>query len=111
MLEVVRNINAIYDRKRAALVALCNRYATEALNLFNTAQNDNLFWNNQTFQAKNSVFSGDIDEKDFVGFFLAHAKDYGVYLELANNRQNESLRVIVNELWPRFLRDVQEIYG
>ena len=111
MLEVVRNINAIYDRKRARFTQLCLEYAARAENLFNTAQDDNFFWNNQTFQAQGSVFGGVIDEKDFVGFFLAHGKDYGVYLELADDRKNEALRPIINSLWKDFKADVQELYG
>ena len=111
MLDVVRNINLIYARRKAALIALCHFYAARAVNVFNTAQGDEFFWNNQTFQAKDSVFGGVIDESDFIGFFLAHGKDYGVYLELANNRQNEALKPIIDSLWPDFIKEVKDIYG
>lgn len=109
--EISDNIKAIYDRKRAAVVALCNFYATKAVKIFNDNQKNSAYWNNQTFQAKNNVFGGDIDEKDFVGFFLAHGKEYGIYLELSDDRKNEALRPIINSLWADFKKDLQEIYG
>jgi hypothetical protein len=34
-----------------------------------------------------------------------------VYLELANNRQNEALRPIINEYLPRFKADLRRLYG
>lgn len=111
MLEIVRNINEIFEKRKATLFALCQFYAAKAVNVFNTAQGDDFFWNNQTFQAKDSVFAEAVQETDFIGFFIAHGKDYGVYLELANDRQNESLRPIINAMWPDFIKDVKKIYG
>lgn len=111
MLDVVRNINAIYEKRKISLLELCSFYAKRAVQLFNTAQNDDFFWNNQTFQAKKNVFGGVLDESDFIGFFIAHGKEWGVYLELANDRQNEALRPIINSLWDDFIKDVKKIYG
>ena len=111
MLEVVKNINLIYARRKAALFALCQFYAAKAVNVFNTAQGDDFFWNNQTFQAKDSVFAEAVDEGDFIGFFIAHGKDYGVYLELKDDRKNEALRPIINTMWPDFIEDVKKLYG
>jgi hypothetical protein len=110
MLDVIKNINRIYDKRRAALIALSKAYAARAVQLFKDMQGNEEFWENQTFQAKDSVFGDSIDEADFVGFFLAHGKDYGVYLELANDRQNEALRPIINALWPDYIKDVKRIY-
>ena len=111
MLDVVRNINVIYNKKRALLVALSDLFAEEAKQLHRTAQGDDFFWDNQTFQAMNNVFGQLIDDSNTIGFLLAHGKDYGVYLELANDRQNESLRLIINQLAPKYLKAVKEIYG
>jgi len=46
-----------------------------------------------------------------VGFFLAHTQQYGVYLELANNRQNEAIRPVINEMLPLFQKDLKKLYG
>lgn len=111
MLEVVKNINLIFEKRKASLIGLCHQYAAEALKTFNLAQGDNFFWNNQSFQAKDSVFTGVLQESDFIGFFIAHGKEWGVYLELANDRQNEALRPIINAMFPDFIKDVKKIYG
>lgn len=111
MSAISNNIASIFDRRKIAFIALCNRYAERALQTFNAGQKNEFYWNNQTFQAKDSVFSGIIDESNFIGFFLAHGKDYGVYLELANDRKNEALRPVINLLWPHFIKEVKELYG
>lgn len=108
--DVKRNIEKIYQRKINATLALCDEYGALALKRFQDKQNNNEFWNNQTYTAKNTVFYGTLNEKDFVGFFLAHAVEYGVYLELANNRQNAALRPTVIAFYSRFEKDLKEIW-
>lgn len=111
MSQVGKNIVAIYERRKILLTALNQQYAAKALKLFNELQKDKqIFWENQTFQAVDNVFSGIIKDGDFVGFFLAHGKDYGVYLELANNRQNEALKPIIEEIYQDYIKDVKKIY-
>jgi len=107
--DVKRNIAKIYARKKVAIIALCNEYAAMALKRFQDKQYSNEFWNKNTGVAQDTVFSGTYTEKDFVGFFLAHAVEYGVYLELANNRQNEALRPTVMAFYSRFERDLKAI--
>jgi hypothetical protein len=109
--SVKRNISLIYQRKINATLALCQEYGAMALNRFLQKQNNNEFWKNQTYTALDTVFYGTISQKDFVGFFLAHAVEYGVYLELANDRQNEALRPTVMAFYSRFEKDLQEIWG
>ena len=108
--ELKRNIANIYQRKRTATIALCEEYGAMALKRFQDKQANNEFWNNQTYTAKNTVFYGTINQRDFVGFFLAHAVEYGVYLELANNRQNEALRPTVMAFYSRFEHDLKVIW-
>jgi hypothetical protein len=50
-----------------------------------------------------------IDEKDTVGWFLAHATDYGVYLELANDRKHAALLPTTLRYYSRFMRDLKSI--
>ena len=111
MSEIGRNIRAIYDRRLVALYALNEFFAAKALKIFKEDQKiSQIYWENQTFQAVDSVFSGVIKDNDFIGFFLAHWKDYGVYLELANNRQNEALKPIIDLLYKDYIKAVKEIY-
>jgi hypothetical protein len=53
------------------------------------------FWTNQTGDTESRVFGEVILTDGAIGFFLAHGVEWGIYLELANNRQNESLRPLI----------------
>lgn len=110
-IAVVKAMTAeIYIRKRRAAVALCLYYAGLVLQSFRQRQANNRFWTNRTRTAVNTVFSEAIDEKGVIGFFLAHAVEYGVYLELANDRKHEAIRPVVMSFYARFMRDLGEIY-
>ena len=105
------NIESIMGRKVLAAVALCHMYAGLSLQAFRLAQAQDAFWNNQTNMAYNTVFSGVVLTEQFVGFYLAHLLEYGVYLEMANNRLHESLRPIVTGLVDQFVEDLKKIFG
>ena len=107
------NIGIIYnERKKAALYGLCTYYAALALRTFREIQRRDYFWMNQTYLAMDTMHTGAFKEgKDMMGWFMAHTQQYGVYLELANNRQNESIRPIIKRYLPRFRADVQRIYS
>lgn len=107
---------AIYDRQRAAVYALCVAWAGYALAEFREKQpngsgNGGAYWDNQTGVAAAEVFSDAFIDGEDLGWFISHAVEYGVYLELANNRQNESLRPIVMEQFPKFMDAVKAIYA
>ena len=106
-----QNVKAIYDRRRAAAIALCLYYAGLSLQAFQQFQASNKFWNNQTKIAYDTVFSDAINAEAFIGFFLAHLQEYGVYLELANDRKNEALKPMVMRFYSRFIRDLEAIYA
>lgn len=105
------NIESIMGRKILAAVALCHLYAGLSLQAFRVAQAQDEFWTNQTNMAYNTVFSGVVLTEQFVGFYLAHLMEYGVYLEMANNRLHESLRPIVTGLVDKFVEDVKKTFG
>lgn len=114
--KVFKNIEDIYDRRRAAVYALSLDYAAKALAEFKRRQprgigNSGDFWTNQSSQAADRVFSDAYIQGEVIGWFLAHAVDYGVYLELANDRQNEALTPIIRELAPKFRRAIKDMYG
>lgn len=108
--KVKKNIRAIYKRRIEATVALSEYYAGVALQEFRKEQSGNAFWTNRTRTAVNTVFSGKIEETNFTGFFLAHAVEYGVYLEMANDRKYEALRPVVSSLVQKYKKDLRRIW-
>lgn len=113
MTEVSKNLGEIYARKRAAVYALCLYYAALVHAEFVKRQlnRDAGFWTNQTRSAALLVFADAFSDRDEIGFFLAHTVEYGVYLELANDRQNEALRPLIEEFFPKFRADLEAIYA
>ena len=105
-------LKVIYDKKVASLYAEAGRLAAEALQEMQalpfTGTNP---WNNETKQAMQRLFSDSFMEDDSIGFFLAHGVEYGVYLELANDRQNEVLRPTAEKYALKFKLFAQELYG
>lgn len=100
----------IFDERIKATRALCKYYAAKAKQTFRERQKANAFWTNRTSTAYSTVFGGTFEEMDAIGWFIAHAVEYGIYLELANDRKHESLLPIVNELEPEFMRDLKGIW-
>lgn len=110
-MSVGSTVKDIFDRRVAALYAEAQRLAAEALAELQDQQRDNQFWNNETFQALQRLFADAFQDDDAVGFFLAHGVEYGVYLELANNRQNEALRPMIEKYALKFKLFAQELFG
>lgn len=108
---VKSNVQKIYNRKYNAALALCYEYSGMVLNSFLQQQSRNKYWTNRTYVALDTVFSRVIVEKDVIGFFLAHSVEYGVYLELANDRKYAALAPVMMKFLDRFERDLQEIYA
>ena len=77
--------------------------------MFRASQDGNQYWINRTDQAKDSMFSNAFVEDETIGWFLSHGKIYGIYLELANDRQNEAIRPIIQELAQKFFEDARKI--
>lgn len=108
--QVKRNIEDIYERKIKSTIDLCEWYSARAIQVFRKFQVYNEFWNNQTGIAYAKVFAENYYVNDEVGWFLAHAVEYGVYLELSNDRKHEALRPIVETLYPEFMKSLKEIW-
>jgi hypothetical protein len=108
--SVVKNITSIYDRRKAAIYALALRYAAMAINEFRDRQGTGEFWTNQTTTALKTMFTKAFIDGDAVGFLMAHAVEYGPYLELANNGQNQSIIHIMGKYAPMFIDAVKKLY-
>jgi hypothetical protein len=97
-------------RRRRTLLALCQYYSVVIVQEFRKRQAENEFWNNQTYTARDTVFSEVIDNgAHSIGLSLAHYVDYGVYLEFANNRQNQMIMPMMESIMPRLMADVKTI--
>ena len=103
--KVKRNIFSAYEKKRIKLYALSLDYAGRVINDFRQLQTDaEFFWENQTDEAMKTMFTKAYQDKNEVGFFMSHMKIYGIYLELANDRQNEAIRPIILKWAPKFYK-------
>ena len=124
-MSVPDNIKKIIEQRKVKLYALSLSYAGKAINIFRQRQaggnskndfrqsqvgSNGAFWANQTDQALKKMFSNAFIDGNEIGFFMSHGVEYGVYLELANDRQNESIRPIMLELAPEFFKAVKEIF-
>jgi hypothetical protein len=108
---VVNNITSIFERRKAAVYAKSLFYAARALQDFRSRQGGNEFWQNRTGTAKDLVSADAYQKKNIVGWVLAHGVQYGVYLELANNRKHEALRPMINKWSKPFFEDLKKLYG
>lgn len=109
--DIKKNIGGEFIRRLSALYALCDFYHAKALDLFRKEQAENLFWTNRTGIARDMVFGGTKVTKKYASWGLAHGVEYGVYLEMANDRRFESLRPIIMFLEPEFVQDVRRLFG
>lgn len=110
MSVVGNNIGIIFELRKAKIRALCESYAGKAIALFRDAQgNQQEYWDNQTYQAYALMFSRAFQQGNDIGWFLSHGVDYGIYLELANDRQREAIRPIIKALLPQFKKDLQSV--
>lgn len=113
--KVARNIELIYSQKVIpAVYGLAQQYAALALSDFRSKQgfgqgNTGEYWTNRTEDAVKRVFTSAFLTQKEVGFFIAHAVEYGIYLELANDRKHEALRPTINKWGPLFLAAVANL--
>lgn len=110
-MSVGSNIAGIFDRKIATLYAYGQQLAEEAVQEMQTRQAGNEFWNNQTLQAMQRLFGEAFQDADSVGFFIAHAVEYGIYLELANDRQNAILVPTITKYALKYKLFAEELFG
>lgn len=94
------------ERTLPALQALAEKTVLEAVQYAKA----NRPWDDQTTNAKNFL-NGDTLEPGYVGFFVAHGVQYGVYLELANDRKYEILTPTIEVWGNKYLMDVRRFIG
>jgi hypothetical protein len=110
------SLRPVFERKLIAAQALAVEYAERCLQAFRDKQplgteGTEGVWHNRTGQAAAEVFSDAFVDDAAIGFFLAHGKDYGVWLELANDRKYEVLRPIVESFAESYFADLRKIYA
>jgi hypothetical protein len=82
-----------------------------ALQWFRAQQSGNAFWQNETYDAMNRMFSGVFKKENMIGWFMAHEMDYGVYLELANDGVHAAIRPTINNFFWKFYKKARLIYN
>lgn len=108
--KVTKNIAGLMERKKAAAFALAQSLSAQMLNEFRSRQAGQEFWQNQTEQAFQRVFSNAGMDAESVYFFIAHGVDYGEYLELANDRRHEALRPLALKYSAIFSKRLKGIF-
>jgi hypothetical protein len=101
-------------RLKASLEALALAHLGAMLAHFHSVQpgqqgKTGRFWTNQTGQTAARVFGEVFTDDKSVGFFMAHGVEWGIYLEKANNRQNESLRPMIEIYGNSYIIAVREL--
>jgi hypothetical protein len=115
--QVIANMaNELFFRRVAMLEALNRYYAVQAINYFLSVQPPGIdipgkFWDNKTAQAATRMFANSFREGNDYGWFISHGVDYGVYLELANDRKHQALWPIIKRFSSRYFADVKKIFG
>jgi hypothetical protein len=86
--KVLENLNTAMERRKAAVLVICKRYALRSKQLIRKTQGmeQNVmgaFWTNRTRDAIKGIYDFVTDDKseNTVGFGLAHHEEYGKYLE------------------------------
>lgn len=114
--EVKRNIALIYNRRKSAVYAICLKWGAIALQYFQNQQRPSpgekgAYWTNRTAYAAATVFYYVILADDFIALRIAHLAQYGIYLELANDRKHESIRPLIQRYAGRLLKEIKELYA
>jgi len=92
------------------------RWAAEMLNRFRRDQpaapgTKGKFWNNQTGQASARMLTRAIKYSDGAAFRMQHGVNYGVYLELANDRRYQAIAPMILEVYPLFNQELKDLYA
>jgi hypothetical protein len=103
--EVKKSIVDIYDRRKAAILAMSKYYAAKMLVWFRQQQVADKWWNNQTFDAIARVFTNGYltDGGESIAMGAAHGVQYGVYLELANDGKHSAIWPMMIEWSAKYL--------
>ena len=114
--KVKKDIRSIYQRKEAAVLAETINFAAIILNYFQSVQltgtnTQGKFWFNRTEAAARQVFMTPFKSGSTIGIRIAHGVEYGKYLELANDRQNEAIRPLIRRFFTRYHAAIKKIYS
>jgi len=106
--QIARNLDAWFERVRAALFALAQEHAREAEGWMK----ENAPWTDRTGNARQGLKATVSMEEAEIRITLSHTVDYGVYLEL---RQGPGRRPILaparERQAPLLLEDVKALLG
>jgi len=113
--RVKKTVSEIFVRRKAAVYALCLAYAGYAIRRFRARQpavpnSAGRYWVNRTAQAAERMNTRAFKRGNVLGFRMSHGVEYGVYLELANNRRNQAIEPIVMAFGEQFYKALYGLY-
>jgi hypothetical protein len=103
--QVNRNLMALADRQKAALLALSEQYAAR----MEAYAKANKRWQDRTGNARQGLFGYSIMRDQSLITRVAHTVDYGVYLELANQGRFAILLPTVRRFVADYLEDAKRV--
>ncbi|MDD5551196.1 MAG: hypothetical protein PHS34_08055 [Candidatus Omnitrophica bacterium] len=105
---VIANLYNWANLKRAGLTGLGLNTASNMQNYARTHRR----WKDQTGNARAGLHGGSFWQNPFVLLiYIAHAVEYGIYLELAHDRKNQILEEARNKYSDKFLENAKRIMG
>lgn len=106
--EITRNMDEWMKRRRAALKALGDAYASK----MEAYAKPNAPWKDRTGFARKLLFGEAaefVGDEDTLKVRISHTMSYGEYLELANQGKYQILRPTRDKFYPGFFRDAKRL--
>ncbi len=108
--EVIRNLYGWYNMKRAGMEGLGKVTASNMVNYARKRVVNDHVWIPRTGAAHGGLHGDTFWQNPFVLLvYIAHAVEYGIYLELAHDRKHAILEEARNKYSNKFLENAKRI--
>jgi hypothetical protein len=104
-IDVIRNLQAMANRERAAIHALGQQFAAKG----EAYAKKNARWKDRTGNARQGLFGYVLEDGNDMKVRTAHTMDYGVYLEYANSGKYAILEETAAKHAPEFFEAVRKL--
>jgi hypothetical protein len=103
--QVLANLEKWGKEKKAGCTGVARTTASQMQNY----ARQNRRWQDQTGNARAGLHGGSFWENAFLYAYIAHAVEYGVYLELAHDRKYQILEETANKFRDEFYKSIEII--
>ncbi len=103
--QVIRNLEAAIERRKAKLKALGEHHAAK----MEAYAKQNKPWENITHHAQQSLHGYCLEGENTIRVRIAHGVDYGIYLELANSSKYAILHPTAKKIAPEFFENAKRV--